>query len=72
MSLLVDLFGYLSIIVHGLTIVSQSSAIGGVLFLVFLARPQAWLIGAPADAVIADTARIAAWAASISSTLGVR
>jgi putative copper resistance protein D len=62
MSLLVDLFGYLSIIVHGLTIVSQSSAIGGVLFLVFLARPQAWLIGTPANAVIADTARIAAWA----------
>jgi putative copper resistance protein D len=63
MSLLVDLFGYLSIIVHGLTIVAQSSAIGGVLFLTFLARPQAWLLGAPAAGVISDTARIAAWAA---------
>src|SRR6195952_2613169 len=39
MDLLVDVFGYLSIIVHGLTILSQSMALGGVLFLVFLARP---------------------------------
>ena len=41
MSLLVDLFGYLSIILHGLTIVAQSMTLGGVLFLVFLARPFA-------------------------------
>jgi putative copper resistance protein D len=41
MDLLVDLFGYLSIIVHGLTILSQSMALGGALFLVLLARPLA-------------------------------
>ena len=41
MDLLVDLFGYLSIIVHGLTILSQSMALGGVLFLILLARPVA-------------------------------
>ncbi len=41
MTLLVDLFGYLSIVLHGLTIVAQSMAIGGVLFLAFLARPFA-------------------------------
>lgn len=39
MELLVDLFGYLSIIVHGLTILSQSMALGGVLFLIGLTRP---------------------------------
>ncbi|NPD65853.1 copper resistance protein [Lichenicola cladoniae] len=39
MALLVDLFGYLSIILHALTIVAQSMALGGVLFLVLLARP---------------------------------
>jgi putative copper resistance protein D len=61
--LLVDLFGYLSIIVHGLTIVAQSMAIGGVLFLVFLARPLAAEIGRVGAAVVADTARMAAWAA---------
>ena len=60
MSLLVDLFGYLSIIIHGLTIVSQSMALGGVIFLVFLALPLAHSIG---PRVAADTARIAAWSA---------
>jgi putative copper resistance protein D len=61
MDLLVDLFGYLSIVVHGLTILSQSMALGGVLFLVLLARPLAPRLG---RAGIADgTARIAGYAA---------
>ena len=38
---LVDLFGYLGILLHGLVIVSQSMALGGMLFLIFLARPFA-------------------------------
>ncbi len=63
MNLLIDLFGYLSIIVHGLTIVTQSMAIGGVLFLVFLARPLSAEIGLPGPRIMDDTARIAAWAA---------
>ena len=45
MALLVDLFGYLSIIIHGLTIIAQSMALGGVLFLVLLARPLAARLG---------------------------
>lgn len=45
MSLLTDLFGYLSILVHGLTIVAQSTMIGGIAFLVLLARPLAQSIG---------------------------
>lgn len=40
-ALLTDLFGYLSIVLHGLTIVAQSMAVGGALFLVFLVRPMA-------------------------------
>ena len=62
MSLLVDLFGYLSIILHGLTIVAQSMALGGALFLVFLARPfQATL---PDGAMLARrTAAFAGWSA---------
>jgi putative copper resistance protein D len=59
-SLLVDLFGYLSIIIHGLTIIAQSMALGGVLFLFVLALPLATAIG---PRVAADTARIAAWSA---------
>lgn len=63
MTLLVDLFGYLSIILHGLVITAQSMALGGVLFLVLLARPFA---GAVRDGpgIRARTARIAAWSAA--------
>jgi putative copper resistance protein D len=57
MELLVDLFGYLSIVVHGVTILSQSMALGGVLFLVLLARP----LNLPD--IAAGTARIAGYAA---------
>ncbi len=62
MSLLVDLFGYLSTVLHGVTIVAQSMALGGVLFLLFLARPfQASL---PDGAGLARrTAVIAGWSA---------
>ena len=45
MSLLVDLFGYLGILLHGLVIVSQSMALGGALFLVLVARPFETLLG---------------------------
>ncbi len=62
MQLLVDVFGYLSIILHGVTIVGQAIALGSVLFVVFLARPSAWMIGAAGEAVISDTVRIARWA----------
>jgi putative copper resistance protein D len=61
MELLVDLFGYLSIIVHGLTILSQSMALGGALFLVLLARPLASRLGR--SQIAAGTARIAGYAA---------
>ena len=58
--LLIDLFGYLSIIVHGLTILAQSTALGGVLFLVLLARPLLSEIG---TGVMRRTAALAAWSA---------
>ncbi len=63
MTLLVDLFGYLSIVVHGLTITAQSIALGSVLFLVFLARRVAWLLGADGDGIVRRVARLAAWSA---------
>ena len=59
-NLLVDLFGYLYIIVHGCTIVAQSMTIGGALFLFILALPMASKIG---PQVAITTARMAAWAA---------
>jgi putative copper resistance protein D len=63
MDLLVDVFGYLSIIVHGLTILSQSMALGGVLFLVFLVRPLAPRLGQAGAGILTGTARAALYAA---------
>ena len=63
MALLVDLFGYLSLLLHALTAGAQSVALGAVLFLVLLARPLGWHLGTAGRAVQRDTARIAAWAA---------
>ena len=60
MSLLVDLFGYLGILLHGLVIVSQSFALGGVLFLLLLARPCADLLGPDIVRRVAGIAAIAA------------
>ena len=62
MSLLVDLFGYLSIVLHGLVILAQSMAIGRVLFLVLLARPFAPRLAEGAE-IARRTARLAAWSA---------
>ncbi len=62
MSLLVDLFGYLSIVVHGLVILAQSAAVGSVLYLVLLARPFAAEL--PEGAGLArSVARLGAWSA---------
>jgi putative copper resistance protein D len=61
--LLIDLFGYLSIVVHGLTILAQSMALGGVFFLALLARPLAPHLGTAGAAVVQGTQRIAAWSA---------
>ncbi len=62
MSLLVDLFGYLEIVLHGLVILSQSMALGGVLFLLLLARPLAPVLPGGTD-IARRTAHIAGWAA---------
>ncbi len=62
MSLLVDLFGYLSIVLHGLTIVAQSMALGGVLFLVLLARPFAHEL-ANGGRIVSRIMRLTFWSA---------
>jgi copper resistance protein D len=62
-ALLLDLFGYLSIIVHGLTIVSQSMALGGVFFIAFLLRPFASQLGAVGRSIERTCLAIAAWSA---------
>ncbi len=62
MALLIDLFGYLSIILHGLTIAAQSMALGGVLFLIGLARPFAATLPDGAG-LVRRTAVAAGWSA---------
>jgi copper resistance protein D len=62
-ALLIDLFGYLSIVLHGLTVTAQSVTLGAVLFLALLARPLAPALGAPAGPILGGTVRIAAWSA---------
>ncbi len=63
MALLVDLFGYLSIILHGLTIVAQSMTLGGVLFIALLARPLCRRLGDPGGAILRGSVRVAACSA---------
>ena len=63
MELLIDLFGYLSIIVHGLTLTAQSIALGGVFFIAFLARPLLSRLGASGPFLVQGTERMTAWAA---------
>jgi copper resistance protein D len=62
-TLLVDLFGYLSIVIHGLTIIAQSMTVGGAIFLVALARPLANRLGLAGRPVLEATIRITRWAA---------
>ena len=67
MELLVDLFGYLSIVCHGATLAAQSAALGGAMFLVFLARPRAWLLGEAGARITARVARLSAIAALLAA-----
>jgi putative copper resistance protein D len=82
MSLLVDLFGYLGILLHGLVIVTQSMALGGTFFLVFAARPFAAALGpdimrrtiqiaviSAACLVLVEAVNVAMQTAVLSSTL---
>ena len=62
MSLLVDLFGYLSIVLHALVIAGQSMAIGSVLFLLLLARPFRGRLTEGRE-IVRRTARLGAWSA---------
>jgi putative copper resistance protein D len=62
MGLLIDLFGYLSVVLNGLTVTAQSIAIGGVLFLVLLARPLAPGL-MQGERLLRGAERIAGWGA---------
>jgi putative copper resistance protein D len=62
-SLLIDLFGYLSIVIHGLTITAQSMALGGVLFIALLLRPIVARLGSAGQGIERTCIAITAWSA---------
>ncbi|MGH8159937.1 MAG: copper resistance D family protein [Rhodanobacter sp.] len=62
MALLVDIFGYLSVILHGLVIVAQSMTLGGLLFLIFLLHPLAPAL-VQGDALEQRVLRLTRWSA---------
>jgi copper resistance protein D len=64
-SLLLDLFGYLSIVIHGLTITAQSIALGGVLFVALLLRPVVPRLGQVGQGIERSCITIAAWSALV-------
>ena len=63
MELLVDVFGYLSVLLRGFVLTAQSLTVGGVAFLMLLIRPLAGNLEVSAFAVLERTCRLLAWSA---------
>src|SRR5471032_1587264 len=63
MALLLDLFGFLSVVLRGLTITAQSLTLGGVLFLTLLAWPFRDALGESGPEILARCRRLAGWSA---------
>jgi copper resistance protein D len=62
-TLLIDLFGYLSIVIHGLTIVAQSMLLGGLLFYALAAQPLAGRLGSAGQHIERSCISVTAWSA---------
>jgi len=63
MALLLDVFGFLSVVLRGLVLTAQSLAIGGIAFLVLLAHPLRTQLGASGAAVFERCRRLLLWSA---------
>ncbi|HEX4598699.1 MAG TPA: CopD family protein [Burkholderiaceae bacterium] len=63
MALLIDIFGFLSVLLRGCALSAQSFTIGGVTFLLLLAQPLAPALGSAADSIVDRTRRLLAWSA---------
>ena len=63
MSLLLDVFGYLTVILRGITISAQALTIGGIAFLYLLAWPFAARLGAGGEEIVRRSRRLLAWSA---------
>ncbi len=63
MTLLLDLFGFLSVVLRGLTLTAQSLTVGGIAFLLLLAGPLAGEIGAAGTGIIRRSRTLLGWSA---------
>ena len=63
MALLLDIYGFLSVVLRGLVLSTQSLAVGGIFFLALLARPLVPRLGAPGTAVLEGCRRLLLWSA---------
>src|ERR1700686_292927 len=63
MALLLDIFGFLSVVLRGLVLTAQSFAIGGIVFLVLLARPLRRELGVSGAAAFGRCRRLLLWSA---------
>jgi putative copper resistance protein D len=63
MTLLLDLFGFLSVVLRGLMLTAQSLTVGGVAFLFLLAKPLAGELGAPGTFIIKRCRALLGWSA---------
>lgn len=62
MALLLDLFGYLSVLLHGLSNAAQAATLGAIFSLILLARPLAGELGPRIGAI---ATRVGGWAALV-------
>jgi len=63
MALLLDIFGYLSVILRGLSIAAQAFMLGGIAFVLFLATPLRGALGGAGDTILRRSLRITLWSA---------
>jgi len=63
MTLLLDLFGFLSVVLRGLTLAAQSLTVGGVAFLLLLAGPLSGEVGVAGPVIIKRSRTLLGWSA---------
>jgi putative copper resistance protein D len=63
MSFLVDIFGYISVVLHGFAITGEAFTIGGIAFALLVAEPFRTQLGADGEIIVARSYRWLSWAA---------
>ena len=63
MALLVDIFGFLSVMLRGLTLSAQAMTLGGIIFLLLVARPFAPQLGATGETILRRCQALTRWSA---------